>query len=253
LIYFHGLPDSSFLAEGVAMTLLHGFLIATLFGIFASFELLSLTSIWAAIRRMSSPPHPVLKPTGVGNRRDIGTDPDESPVDVVNKGCRTIVVNLFLQAVVLGISGILLFSTPEASAQQWFPEIGTGECVVGAVSAAVLGIVVRTMWWNWGMIINLYNRMVRPPNPALPRATPVAAAAGAATETPSGGVAAVAAVVIAPGPPNVHYVGATPTISPLDVLGQGCLEIVARLILQALLFGVLGFWILLVYNYMSYQ
>jgi hypothetical protein len=233
------------------MTLLSGFLIVTLFGGFGSFELWSLTSILAAFKRMSSPPHPALKGTGVGNRRDIGTDPDESPVNVVNKGCLTIVMHLFLQAAVLGGLGIYLSSLPEASSQQLFPDIGTGECVVGAVSAGVLGVVLRAMVWNSRAIGNLYHRMVSPPDPTLPKATPVAAAAGAATKTPSGSAAAAAAVVISPKPPNVHYVGATPTISPLDVLGQGCLEIAGRLILQVLLFGVLGLWGWLVYGYMS--
>jgi hypothetical protein len=233
------------------MTLFDGFLIATLFGLFGTFELWSLTSIHAAMGRMSSPPHPGLRQTGVGNRNEISTDPDQSPVDVVGRGCRTIVMHLLLQTLVLGGLGIYLLSLPEASAQQLFPETGTGECVVGGVSAAVLAIVLRTMVWNWGMIVNLYHRMVSPPNPALPRATPVAAAAGAATETPSGGAAAAAAVVISPEPPNVHYVGARPAISPLDVIGQGCLEIAGRLVLQALLLGMLGLWGWLVYGYLS--
>ncbi len=233
------------------MTLLHGFLIATLFGIFAFFELLSLTSIQAAMRRMSSPPHPGLRRTGVGNRNEVSTDPDQSPVDVVGRGCRTIAINLLLQAMVLGGSMYFL-SLPEASAQQLFPETGAGECVVGGVSAAVLAIVLGTMVWNWRMIINLHHRMVSPPNPTLPRAiSEVAVTITAITATPSGGVTA-SGTAAAAGPLNAHSLGARPAISPLDVIGQGCLEIVARLILQALLFGVLGFWGWLVYSYMTY-
>jgi hypothetical protein len=235
------------------MTFPHGFLIATLLGLFGTFEVWSLISILAAISRMTTPPDPAVTPKPVlnqGNRSDIGTDPIRSPVDIVVGGCLTIIMHLVLQALVLGGS-IYLLSSPEVSVQRLFPDPATGQCVVGAMSVGVLGSVIRALVWNWDAIEKLYSRMVNPPKPSLPKATPVAAGAGAEVVTPSGDAAAAAAVMIAPGPPNVHYVGATPTISPLDVLGQGCLEIVARLILQALLFGVLGFWAWLVYSYLS--
>jgi hypothetical protein len=252
LIHFHDLRDSSSLAEVLTMTVLDGLLIATLFGVFGTFEVWSLSTILAAISRMSSPPHPTLRPTGEGNRRDIGTDPDVSPVNVVSHGCRTIITHLLLQGLVLGGLGTFLLSMQRASAQQLFPETGADNCAVGVVSAAVLGVVLRTMWWNWVVIGNLYHRMVRPPNPTLPKATSaVAVSSTAVTATPSGGAAASATAVASAGPPNTHNVGATPTISPLDVLGQGCLEIAGRLILQVFLLGVLGSWVWLVHGYLS--
>jgi hypothetical protein len=239
------------------MTLFDGFLIATLLGIFGSFELWSLTSIFAAFKRMSSPPHPALAPQRIpnrGNRSDIGTDPNVSPVNVVGSSCLTIIFQLFLQASVLGGSAIYLSSLPEASAQQLFPGAATGKCVVGAATAGVLGAVLRALVWNWGAIGNSYRKMVNPPNPSLPKAAVAASASSeASAKAPSvGDVAVSTSVAVTIGPPNAHLVGATPAISPLDVLGQGCLELAARLILQALLFGVLGFWAWLVYSYMSY-
>jgi hypothetical protein len=244
---------SSFLVEDATMTFSHGLLFATLLGLFGTFELWSLTGIFAAIKRMSSPPHPALKPKLIpdeGYHSDIGTDPIKSPANIVVGGCLTIIGHLILQVVVLGGS-IYFLSSPQVSVQRLFPDPATGQCVVGAATAGVLGIVLRTLVWNWDAIGNLWGKMMNPPKPALPKANPVIAVAGAATATPSGGTAAVAAVAISPEPPNVHYVGATPPMSPIDVLGQGCLEIVARLILQVLLFGVLGFWAWLVYSYMS--
>ena len=237
------------------MTLSHGFLIATLLGLFGTFELWSLTGIFAAFRRMSSPPHPAVAPqrTNRGNRSDVGTDPNVSPVNVVSSGCLTIFMHLFLQALVLGGSMYFL-SSPEVSVQRLFPDPATGQCVVGAASAGVLGIVLRALVWNWDGIVNMYHKMVNPPRPSLPKAAVAASASSkASAKAPSvGDVAVSTSVAVTIGPPNAHLVGATPMISPLDVLGQGCLEIVARLILQALLFGVLGFWAWSVYGYMSY-
>ena len=145
----------------------------------------------------------------------IGTNPDISPIKVLNRGCLTIIVNLLLMTVIVAGIGVLISLVPGDALPREVPE----QFWVGILYAGLLGILLRTLSWNWGAILNVYNQMVNPPNTSLKSAEP----------------------------PNHHYVAAKPPQSAQQVVTDGCLQIVARVLLQLVLAAILVFstqWVL---------
>jgi len=197
------------------MSFLVGFLGATFVGLLATWISGLLAGIQAAIARMTSPPNPALGDIPRTDVRGIGTNPDVPPVQVLSAGCSTIIVNLLLVILILAAIGAVIALVPRDVRPQQIPE----DFWVGVLYAGLLGFLVSTILWNWGMIVNLYNLMVNPPNPTLPFADP----------------------------PNLHYVGSAPPQSPQRVVVGGCLEIILRMILQAVVVGFLvvsTWWVL---------
>jgi hypothetical protein len=193
------------------MTFLTGFVGATLVGLLSTFLVGSWATINRAVGRMNSPPHPALQPMPGGDIRGIGTDPAEAPIQVLNHSCLTILVQLILQIAVFFLIIFIIISLPGGTLQQEIPE----ETLYGIFFAAALGILTSAVWMNWTVIRSLYNRMVNPPAPSLPETDP----------------------------PNSHHVAAGPPLSPQQVVVDGCLQIVPRVILQIVLLGLLVFTI----------
>jgi hypothetical protein len=191
------------------MNLLAGFMVATLFGLVARVLGRSLATVQAEIARMTSPPHPAFRPTGRPRVMGIDTDPDVSPIQVLNRGCIRIIAHLLLQAIIWGGIILVLFLLPESV----FPEEIPEDTLVGALFAVLLGLLVNALVWNWSVIVQLYRRMIEPPSPTLPYERP----------------------------PNIHNVAAAPPLSPNQIVFGGCLEMVLRLILEIWLFAALAF------------
>jgi hypothetical protein len=191
------------------MSFLAGFLGATFVGLAASAIGAVLANIQAALAGMASPPHPALRGIRRTDISGIVAEPDASPIQVLGAGCGTIIANLLLMIVILAGIGVLIALIPGDVLPQRLPE----EFWVGVLYAGLLGILMNTLLWNWGTIVNLFNRMVNRPNPTLPPAEP----------------------------PNLHHVGAAPPMSPQQVVFGGCFEIVLRVVLQVILLGTLVF------------
>jgi hypothetical protein len=197
------------------MSFLAGFLGATLVGLAATGIARLLAGIQAAIAQMNSPPKPALHRIPGADMSGLGTNPDVSPIQVLNQGCLTIFVNLLLMTIIVAGVGMTISYIPRDALPREMPE----QSWVGILYAGLLGILLRTLFWNWGVIVNLYNLMVNPPNPSLKSAEP----------------------------PNHHYVAAKPPQSPQQVVAGGCLQIIARVILQLVLLAILIFstqWVL---------
>jgi hypothetical protein len=189
------------------MSFLAGFLGATVVGLAATGIARSLAGIRAAIARMTSPPNPALRKIPGADVSGIGTNPDLSPIRVLNQGCLTIIVNALLMTVILAGIGVLISLMPSDALPRNVPE----QFWVGILYAGLLGVVLRTLFWNWGAILNAYNLMVNPPNPSLRSAEP----------------------------PNLHHVAAKPSQSPQQVVLDGCLQIISRVLLQLVLLAIL--------------
>lgn len=200
------------------MNFLAGFVGAGIVGLIGTILAQALANIEAANKRMSSPPKPALRATEEENIKGIGTDPDQSPIQVLNAGCWTIVGNLLLVAIIFISIALIFTSIPEDALQQEIPE----ETLVGIFYAALLGALIRAILWNWGEIVNLYRRMINPPEPTLQ-----------STE-----------------PPNSHHVAAKPPLSPQQVVVDGCFGIVVGMILQILLVGALLFSVGYMFRYL---
>lgn len=191
------------------MSFLVGFLGATLVGFVATWINGLLAGIQAAIARMTSPPNPALGDIPRADVSGIGTNPDVSPIRVLSAGCSTIIVNLLLVILILAAMGAVIALVPIDVRPEQIPE----EFWLGILYAGLLGFLMSTIFYNWGVIANLFNLMVNPPNPALRSAEP----------------------------PNLNYVAAAPPQSPHQVVVGGCLEMILRIILQIVLVGILVF------------
>jgi hypothetical protein len=190
------------------MSFFVGFAGATLIGVIARILSRSLAIIQAEHTRMTSPPRPILKPIEPRRLHGINTDPDVSPITVLNRGCARIAGHLlFLVVFWAGIISVL-FIFPRDVLSEPIPE-DTG---VGFLFAVFLGLLVNAIISNWQVILQLYRRMIKPPKPTL------------AFECP----------------PNRHTVAATPPLSPQEVVVGGCLEIMLRMIVELLLLVGLG-------------
>ncbi len=175
------------------MSFLAGFLGATLVGLVATGIAGLLAGIQAAVVRMTSPPNPALGDIPGADVSGIGTDPDVSPIQVLNRGCWTIIVNLLLMIIIVAGIGAVISFIPKDALPRQIPEAFW----VGILYAGLLGFLLRTLLWNWGEIVNLFNLMVTPPKPKLKSAEP----------------------------PNGHTIAAAPPKSPQQVVVGGCFEI----------------------------
>ena len=191
------------------MNFLAGFIVVNLFGILARILEHSFATIEAQLTRMGSPPHPILRPTGVPRVSGIGTRPDVSPIRVMIGGCSTIIVHLLLQAFLLGGFIVVLLILPENALPDEIPE----DTWVGALFAVLIGVLVNAIYVNWLLIVQLFRRMVRPPD----------------------------ATCRSERRPNIHHLAATPPLSPPQVVFGGCFEIMARLIGEVFLVAALVF------------
>jgi hypothetical protein len=187
-----------------------GFVGATFVGLAASAIAGVLANIQAGLAGMTSSPQPALREVprtdGISG---IVAEPDASPIQVLIGGCSAIIANLLLMIAILASIGALIVLIPGDVLPRRLPE----EFWVGVLYAGLLGILMNTILWNWGTIVNLFNRMVNHPNPTLPL-----------TE-----------------PPNQHHVGAAPPQTPPQIVFGGCIEILLRAVLQAILLGTLAF------------
>lgn len=226
-----------------------GFVGATLFGLLGTFFARSWITIDNAIKYVFSLPKPALRGIESTDLSGVGTDPNISPLRVVNRSCRQIVVQLLLQGVASVGVIVVIALIPVGVWEEEVPE-GT---LTGIFYAGVLGLLTRIIWWNWTNIRNLYLRIVKPPSPTVSPASmivatsAVAAAASASSSAPgrnamaATAAAAAAAVTVSPKPPNAHYLAAKPPLSPCSVIANGCMEIVVRAILQVVLLALLAF------------
>ena len=187
------------------MSFLTGLLGATLVGLVAGWIAGLLANVQAAAKRMNSPPKPALGDIPGADVSGIGTDPDVSPIQVLNQGCWTIVANLLVMVLIFTVVGTVIALLPKGARPQQIPE----EFWVGILYAALLGIFIRTLFWNWGAIQNAHKLMVNPPKPKLKSAEP----------------------------PNSHTIAAAPPKSPQEVVVGGCFEIMLRMILMGVLVG----------------
>jgi hypothetical protein len=190
------------------MSFFVGFAGATAIGVIARRLGRSLAIIQAARATMTSPPDPILKPIQRTRVHGIYTDPDVSPIAVLNRGCARIAGQLLFQVVVWVGVVLVLWILPKDLFSEPIPE----ETWVGFLFAVLLGLLVNAIISNWKVIVQLFRRMIKPPNPTLPFERP----------------------------PNKHTVAAAPPFSPQDVVVHGCLEIVLRMIVQVFLLAGLG-------------
>jgi hypothetical protein len=187
-------------------------------GFIASMLVGAIGQIQAANKRMTSPPKPALSATPGTKTWAVNTDPNKSPVAVLNDGCLKIVLNLLLIVTLLLGTG---FAIAVLGEHGLLPDI-TQDTLAGAFYAGLLGLLLGVMHLNWRQIGNLRKKMTNPPTPTFPFREK----------------------------PNVHRTSAKPANSPQEVVFQGCFEIAMRLMFQvalvgALLFSIwrmLGYW-----------
>jgi hypothetical protein len=191
------------------MSFLTGLLGATLVGLVANWIVALLANIQAAMKRINSPPKPALGSIPRANVSGITTDPDVSPIRVLNEGCGTIIMNLLMMIFTFAVIGTMIALLPRGARPQQIPE----EFWVGVLYAGLLGILIGTILKNWRTIGNLYKLMVNPPKPKLKSAEP----------------------------PNSHTIAAAPPKSPQQVVVGGCFEIMLRLIFMGGLVAALIF------------
>lgn len=194
----------------LASEFVFGVVFATLFGAFSTL----INANWSAsiaeyARMFTNPPRPRLK------AGQVGTDIEQSPLSVLGRGCLRIIVNAVLigsgmVALVMLIWGKSLVATDNPF---W----------VGVLHTGMFGFLLRTVFRNWQMIRNAYNRIVNPPNPILPVFNP----------------------------PNRHVVAANPAMPAFDVVVTSTLEISWRLGWASILAFLILLTLLSAANYVS--
>ncbi|MBE7468025.1 MAG: hypothetical protein DPW09_29685 [Anaerolineae bacterium] len=194
-----------------------GFGLTTLVGWLSGLLVASWNTVDKTHKRMFiNVPKPALKPIPDSRNKSVGTDPDQSPLQVLLQGCITILGQLMIQIIFLFALGVILI----VGLQQ---EI-TQKSFVGIIFAGIVGFLTQNIRKNWKKIIQLYKMITTPPNPSL-KLEPAS-------------------------PPNSHYVAATlgppppppplyPPLPPFTVLVKGFYEISWRLIWQLILLFLL--------------
>jgi hypothetical protein len=205
-----------------------GFAIATLVGWLSSFVVASWFVVEKTRKRMFvNIPRPSPRLIPDSRNVSIGTEPEQSPIQVLLQGCMTIIAQLFiLAAFLLAVGIILIFGLKQEL---------TEEFLAGVLFAAVLGFLLQHIRKNWKQISQLYKMITNPPLPAL-RSEPTS-------------------------PPNNYYVTAIlappplappayPLLPPFAVLIRGIFGISWRLILQLVLLLLLYRSLLAMYFYL---
>lgn len=178
-----------------------GFGIAGLIGWLAIFLLGSLGIITGSIAQMFAIPQPILRAIPGVNFSGIGARPGQSPLQILYQGCLAIVTQIFLVILVIII---LVFIWLNVGIGIFLQQRFLQDTVVGFFFAFPVALLLRWIRNNWAQIVNLYNRIINPPNPTLNHVAP----------------------------PNHHVVAAQPTISAFYIVLNGIIEIGWRLILQ---------------------
>lgn len=139
-----------------------GFLVAGLIGVLGDIVSRNWNNIQRTQRLMFTvPPKPVTKNLGGATYKriwGIGTDPDQSPLAVLNRGCLSIMGNGIFSGLIMGVMGVIIgwvFLLPEIPPDAWN----------GVMFAAVVGIFLRRFRYHWKQITNLYAQIVNPPVP----------------------------------------------------------------------------------------
>lgn len=212
-----------------------GFVIATFIGLLSS----SVNASWITVektrkRMFVNVPRPLLRPIPDSPNRSIGTDPDQSPIEVLLQGCTTIILQTITLAAFFFAVGIILFF----GLQQELTE----EFLTGVLFVAVLGFLWQNIRKNWKKISQLYKMMTNPPLPALK------------SEPASPPNSYYNAAILAPppfAPPAYPSRPAYPPLPPFTVLINGSIEISWRLILQLVLLLLLYRSFLAMYFYLT--
>lgn len=184
---------------------LAGFLIVGLIGWFSAQIVQNWVTLQGAIRNIFAIPNPALRPIPDSQNRSIGTEPEQSPVEVMSQGCAVVIERFLTLTILLGLISFLLWFIINRDTLR----IATiAEFLIGGlVFAPLLRILLALIHGNWAEIQNLYNRMINSPTPLLNRAAP----------------------------PNNHFIGARPAVSAFEAIVWGWVAILGRLILQVLL------------------
>jgi hypothetical protein len=194
-----------------------GLLIAGLIGFISTFIVRSWNTIERTRRQMFvTPPQPSLRalPT-VPATSSVAVIPNTSPMDVLLSGCGTIFIRLIIQ-IGLFIAILVIF---------WFllgEEIPSG-FFGGVLFAAVLGFLLSRIYYNYIIIVRLFNFITNPPVPILNPANP----------------------------PNRQYLAARPALPPFTLVITNSFEIAWRLVWMLILFYLLYLSFSTVFSYLS--
>jgi hypothetical protein len=178
-------------------------------------------------------PKPFLRPIPDSRNKSIGTDPDQSPTQVLLQGCTTIIAQLFIQVAFLFAVGIILIFGPQQEL--------TEEFLAGVLFAAVVGFLLQNIRKNWKKIVQLYKMLTNPPLPVL-KLEP------ASPPNNYYGSAILAPPLFAP--PAYASRPAYPPLPPFTVLVKGSFEISWRLIWELVLLFLLYRSLLATYFYL---
>lgn len=193
-----------------------GFVMAGLIGWLSSTLSKSFSNAEKAHKRIFSDiPNPALKAIRDSSHKSVGTDIEQSPLQILTQGCLTIIGQLLLQVILLSA----------LTATSWFGlslDI-TPEFFLGVIFAAVFGLLLGEIITNWKKITDLYKKIFTPPSPSLDKKEA----------------------------PNKHYVAAKPTSPAFAIIIDSSLEISWRLVWQLMLFYLLYLSSSGIYTYLA--
>jgi hypothetical protein len=201
----------------VSFSFFTGFFVAGFIGWLSTLLLKSWNTIQRTQRQMfENPPQPALKPLpGIQGISGVGAVPNQSPLQVLISGCTTILMHLFLLLSSFLLMGTLFWFTPREDVSSSF--------FGGIFFAAIVGVLLQNIRFNFKRIVVVYNMMIRPPVPTLNFVNP----------------------------PNRHNLAAFPSFPPFTVILNGLVEIGLRFIWIIALFYFLYLAISVVYSYLS--
>lgn len=177
-----------------------GLLVAGLIGFLSSQIVAGWNTVDRTHNRMfHNVPQPVLRHIPHSNISGVGTEPDESPLQVLLNGCREVFLQILMQIILFTALGMLIWYNLQQELSDSF--------LVGIIFALVFGILWQQISNNWAIILALYRAIVNSPKPTLKRANP----------------------------PNQHYVAAWPPFPACSVVVNNSIEIGVRFVWHLIL------------------
>ena len=204
-----------------------GFIVAGVLGLLASWVQRSWVTMDRTSKRMfNNPPRPALRPIPGSRNRSVGTEPEQSPIQVLSQGCTTIIGQWLLQGMLfVALGAVIWFSLQQ--------ELVTN-CLAGIIFAAVIGFLLQQLRYQWKTVTQLYTIITRPPVQSLTLER----------DRPPNNFYTSASLPLPPSAPR-------PPAPPFAVVVNGSLELAGRSLWLLILLYLLYRALLAMYFYLS--